>query len=89
MCILKVSVLLVRTITYTYMLGEEKGLRRRVLSCSLIVRLTVQDCICAHEQWRTEGGVWGVQTPPPEIPKALQKIAPNSTRFVKTVKKNC
>jgi len=20
-------------------------------------------------QWRTEGGVWGVQTPPPEIPK--------------------
>ena len=26
------------------------------------------------------GGVWGVQ-PPPEIPKALQKIVPNSTRL--------
>ena len=27
-------------------------------------------------QWRTEGGaVWGVQTPPPEIPKALQNCA--------------
>jgi hypothetical protein len=23
-------------------------------------------------QWRTEGGVWGVQTPPPEIPKFCQ-----------------
>ena len=26
-------------------------------------------------QWRTEGGVWGVQTPPPEILKALQNRA--------------
>ena len=25
-------------------------------------------------QWRTEGG-WGVQTPPPEIPKAFQTRA--------------
>ena len=26
------------------------------------------------KQWRTEG-VWGVQTPPPEIPMALQNCA--------------
>ena len=26
-------------------------------------------------QWRIEGGVWGVQTPTPEIPKALQNRA--------------
>ena len=32
---------------------------------------------CDDIQWRTEGGVWGVQTPPPEIPKALQ----NHTKF--------
>ena len=37
-------------------------------------------------QWRTKEGVWGVQTPPPEIPKALKKIVPNSTQFVKIVK---
>ena len=30
---------------------------------------------CAPAQWRTEGGVWGVQIPPPEIPKALQNCA--------------
>ena len=30
---------------------------------------TVQEVI--HDQWRTGGGGWGVQTPPPEIPKAL------------------
>jgi len=39
-------------------------------------------------QWRTEGAVWGVQTPPPrEIPKALQTRA-KLNPIVKTVK-NC
>ena len=39
-------------------------------------------------QWRTEGGVWGVQPPyPPEILKALQNRA-KLNLFVKTVK-NC
>ena len=33
------------------------------------------------------GGVWGVQTPPPEIPKALQNRA-KLNPIVKTVK-NC
>ena len=34
------------------------------------------------------GWVWGVQTPPPpEIPKALQKSVPNSTRLWKLLKK--
>ena len=37
-------------------------------------------------QWSTRGGVSGVQTPP-EIPKALQKIVPNSTRLWKLFKK--
>ena len=38
-------------------------------------------------QWRTEGGVWGVQTPPPEILKALQNRA-KLNPIVKAVK-NC
>ena len=33
------------------------------------------------------GGVWGVQTPPPKIPKALQKIVRNSTWLWKLLKK--
>jgi len=37
-------------------------------------------------QWRTEGGDWGVQPPPPEIPKALQNRA-KLNPIVKTVKK--
>ena len=37
-------------------------------------------------QWCTEGGVWGVQTPP-KIPKALQNRA-KLNPIVKTVK-NC
>ena len=39
-------------------------------------------------QWRTEGGL-GVQTHPPphEIPKALQKNVPNSTRLWKLLQK--
>ena len=33
-------------------------------------------------QWRTQGGVSGVQTPPPpEIPRTLQKIVSNATRL--------
>ena len=33
-------------------------------------------CVNDSSQWRTEGGgVWGVQAPPPEIPKALQNRA--------------
>ena len=38
-------------------------------------------------QWRTEGGVWGVQPHPPEIPKTLQnrvKLNP-----IVTSVKNC
>ena len=38
------------------------------------------------KQWRTRGGVWVVQTPPPEIPKALQNRA-KLNPIVKTVKK--
>ena len=48
--------------------------------------------ICVHsspyltvDQWHTEGGGWGVQTPS-EIPKALQNRA-KLTPIVKTVKK--
>ena len=37
-----------------------------------------------YDQWRTEGG-WGVQTLPPEIPKALQNRA-KLNPIVKTVK---
>ena len=37
-------------------------------------------------QWRTEGGIWGVQ-PPPEILKALENRA-KLNPIVKTVK-NC
>jgi len=39
-------------------------------------------------QWRTERGVWGVQTLLPPKFRSPSKIVPNSTRFVKTVK-NC
>jgi len=39
------------------------------------------------KQWRIEGEVWGVQTPPPEIPKALKNRA-KLNPIVKTVK-NC
>ena len=38
------------------------------------------------EQWRTQGG-FGCSNPLPEIPKALQKIVPNSTRLRKLLKK--
>jgi len=37
------------------------------------------------EQWRTKGGVWGVQTPPPKF-RRPSKIVPNSTRLWKLLK---
>ena len=47
--------------------------------------LVISDTLKAHrllvisntlKQWRTKGGVWGIQTPaPPEIPKAFQNCA--------------
>ena len=38
-------------------------------------------------QWCTEGGVWGVQTPPPPKFWRPSKIVPNSTRLWKLLKK--
>ena len=46
-------------------------------------------CCTTSNRWRTEGGGggWDGQTPPPEIPKALQNPA-KLNPIVKTVK-NC
>jgi hypothetical protein len=57
------------------------------LHVSLLLRCPAWGQRHGWSQWRNEGGVWGVQPPPPEIPKALQKIVPNNP-IVKTVK-NC
>ena len=57
---------------------------------SLLISSITNTCIKIMEgwtEWRTERGVRGVQTPPPEIPKALQNRA-KLTPIVKTVK-NC
>ena len=48
----------------------------------------LEGCLCIFlMQSHTEGGGWGVQTPPPEILKALQNRA-KLNPIVKTVK-NC
>ena len=54
---------------------------------SILVKLCKLSTAYARGQWRTEGGVWGVQTTPPKIPKALQNRA-KLNPIVKTVK-NC
>jgi len=54
----------------------------------LLEKLISQECSTLDTtQWHTKGGVWGVQTPPPQILKALQNRA-KLNLIVKTVK-NC
>ena len=49
------------------------------------MRITCRINKATDTQWRTEKGVWGVQTPPPKFWRP-SKIMPNSTRLWKLLK---
>ena len=49
-----------------------------LMYCTRALQLHMKDTM---RQWRTQGGVRVFKLPPPQIPKVLQKIVPNSTRL--------
>ena len=69
--------------------GERNGVGVGGLLCKsdsvrtllFVLILTLRTGDSRDIQWRTRGGFGCSNPPPPEIPKALQKIVPNSTRL--------
>ena len=67
-----------------------------IKTCTIIMQQLLLCCMASRCETLKElhisgvpGGVSDVQTPPPEIPKALQKNRAKLNPIVKTVKKNC
>jgi hypothetical protein len=60
-------------------------LNNHVASSSDILPLIVSRLLLS-KQWRTEGGVWGVQAAPPPNFRRPSKLVPNSTRLWKLLK---
>ena len=72
------------------LVASYKSTRRYTQRTAIFVTILLKNLCrifetCFYGQWPTEGGVWGVQPPPPKF-RRPSKIVPNSTRLWKLLK---